>query len=70
MMRFKLSAEDKAAQWNKLREIARCDKTAIMHIKAAADPARHGDAMSITSVDRETLFSNTWDIVDRYIENV
>jgi hypothetical protein len=68
-VRFKLNTGNRSAQWEKLREIAQCDEDTIRHIKAAADPVRHGDFMSITAGDRKTLFLKTWDIVDRYVEN-
>jgi hypothetical protein len=69
IVRFKLNTANKSAQWEKLREIAQCDEDTIRYIKAAADPVRHGDFMSITSGDRKALFLKKWDIVDRYVEN-
>lgn len=70
IMKFNLPPDKKAEQWQKLRDIAKCNESTIRDIKSAADPVRHGDISSITSQDRETLFMNTWNIVDAYIHNV
>lgn len=69
ILKFNLNPENKAVQWKKLREVAQCEEETIRFIKAAADPIRHGNVISITSEDRETLFLKTWDIVDQYVEN-
>lgn len=70
ILKFNLSPENKAEQWQKLREIAKCDEAAIREIKLAADPVRHGNIGPVTSQDRERLFTKTWDIVDNYIQNI
>jgi hypothetical protein len=70
IMKFSFPPDKKAEQWQKLREVAECDESTIRDIKAAADPVRHGDISSITSQDREALFTKTWNVVDGYIQNV
>lgn len=70
ILKFSLPPDNKAEQWQKLRETAGCDEATIRDIKSAADPVRHGDISSITSQDREALFMKTWNIVDGYIQNV
>ena len=62
-----LAEESKATQWQKFREVARCEEQTLREIKAAADPLRHGDVASSTSADRERLFTITWNTVDRYL---
>lgn len=64
-----IAHESKAAQWQKFREIARCEEETLREIKAAADPVRHGDVVGSTAADRQRLFTITWDTVDRYIVN-
>jgi hypothetical protein len=59
-----------AAQWQKFREVAGCEGETLMEIKAAADPLRHGQFVSSTSVDRKRLFTITWNIVDGYLFGV
>lgn len=70
IMKFSLPPDDKTKQWEKLRNIAGCDKSTILDIKSAADAVRHGDISSLTSQDREALFTKTWNIVDGYIKNI
>jgi hypothetical protein len=69
LKKYNIPPEEKATQWEKLREIAKCDEKTIKDIKAAADPVRHGGTLSITSEERDTLFLATWDIVDNYLIN-
>lgn len=66
---FSLSEADKTKQWEKFREVAKCDEAKIRLIKSAADPVRHGNIYGVTSTDRAGLFVNTWDIVDGYLNN-
>ena len=65
-----LSSAGKPDQWRKFREVSGCDEQTLRAIKLAADPPRHGEAPGITSEDRETLFTNTWDVVDAYLKCV
>jgi hypothetical protein len=65
-----LSSAKEPVQWEKFREIATCDKDFLYSIKDAADPSRHGKTTQITSDDRATLFTTTWEIVGRYIQNI
>jgi len=66
----KLSNAPKSKQWEKFREISGCSKDAILYIKGAADPLRHGDINYVSPEDRKKLFTSTWDIVDSYIAGV
>lgn len=66
---FGLSDAEKSKQWEKFREVAKCDETKIRLIKSAADPVRHGNVYGVTSADRNDLFMSTWDIVDGYLSN-
>lgn len=62
-----LSGVDKARQWEKFREISKCTKEALLEIKAAADPLRHGEASGGNAEDRAKLLTSTWGIVDGYL---
>lgn len=68
--KFNINTNNLPLQWEKLREIAKCDKETIIFIKEKADAVRHGGFTSITSEIREELFLKTWDIVDSYVENI
>jgi hypothetical protein len=65
-----LSSATESAQWEKFREIAICDKGILYSIKDAADPLRHGKTTQLTSDDRATLLTETWEVVGRYIQNI
>jgi len=65
--KFSLNPKNKDAHWEKFREIAKCDRTAIMMIKASADAPRHGDVAAMTADERVKLLTTTWDIVDAYL---
>ena len=65
-----LSEADKKQQWKKFNEISGCDQNAILPIKEAADPLRHGEASKMTSEQRANLFKLTWDVVDAYFEKI
>lgn len=67
---FELSDAEKSRQWEKFREVAKCDEAQIRTIKSAADPVRHGNFYGVTSAARVDLFMSTWDIVDGYLSNV
>lgn len=69
IMKHNIDPENKAKQWQKVRELAKCDEATLREIKAMADPTRHGDVVKITSDDRVRLFTKTWDVVDGYIKN-
>lgn len=66
---FGLSDAERSKQWEKFREMAKCDEAKIRFIKSAADPVRHGNVYGVTSADRSDLFTSTWDIVDGYLSN-
>ena len=68
--KYNINTNNLSRQWEKLREVAKCDINTIMFIKEKADPVRHGGYISITSEVREELFLRTWDVVDAYIENI
>jgi hypothetical protein len=65
-----LSSDTKSKQWEKFREVAACDEQALDAIKSAAVAVRHGEVVKISSSDRSTLFTKTWDIVDGYLKNI
>jgi hypothetical protein len=65
-----LSSAEKSNQWEKFREVSRCDEQTLRTIKVAADPLRHGEATGTSSEDREDLFTRTWDVVDGYLKSV
>ena len=69
ILKYKIDPEKKAEQWQKVRELAKCDEATLREIKTAADPLRHGDVLNITSSDRANLFMKTWDVVDGYLKN-
>jgi hypothetical protein len=62
-----LSADDKAKQWEKFREVSGSDEQTLLTIKAAADPLRHGEASGVSSDNRAKLFIMTWEVVGRYL---
>jgi len=64
-----LSAAEKPEQWEKFREVSRCDKQTLDTLKTAADPLRHGGVSNTTSNERENLFNITWNIVDKYLNS-
>lgn len=68
IVRFGLDPEKKSEQWSKIRQVARCDEQTLLDIKAAADPVRHGAILGLTSAQRETLFTKTWDVVDGFLK--
>ena len=65
-----LSTAEKSTQWEKFREVSRCDEQTLRAIKAAADPLRHGGVSGASSDDRAKLFTSTWDVVDGYLNGV
>lgn len=65
-----LTEAGKARQWEKLREVSGCTEENLRKIKSAADPLRHGEASGGNTEDRTKLFTNTWDIVDGYLNGV
>lgn len=65
-----LSKAEKSQQWKRFREVAGCDEQTLRSIKAAADPLRHGEAHGVDSDGRAELFASTWDVVDKYLDNV
>jgi len=69
ILKYQIDPEKKAEQWQKVRELAKCDEATLREIKAAADPLRHGDLVNVTSCDRAKLFIKTWDVVDGYLKN-
>jgi len=69
IVRYSLNPENKTEQWRKFREIAGYEEQTLRDIKAAADPVRHGAIVSVTSADREAIFTKTWDVVDGFIKN-
>jgi hypothetical protein len=69
IVRYKLDPEKTSDQWSKVRVVSGCDEQTLRDIKAAADPVRHGAIVGITSSDRETLFTKTWDVVDGFLKN-
>jgi len=64
-----LSTTEKPAQWEKFREVSGCDEQTLDAIKTAAVALRHGEVSSITSSDREKLFTSTWDVVEKYLNS-
>ncbi len=69
IVRYKLDPDRKSDQWSKVREVAGCGEDTLLHIKAAADPVRHGAIVPITDGDRQALFTKTWDVVDGFLKN-
>jgi hypothetical protein len=69
ILKYKIDPEEKAEQWQKVRELATCDEATLRQIKAVADPLRHGEVVKVTSSDRAELFVKTWDVVDAYLRN-
>jgi hypothetical protein len=67
---YSLPLNDKSIQWEKFREVSRCDRANIDVIKKAADPLRHGEFGSATAEDRKNLFLKTWNIVESYLANI
>lgn len=65
-----LANAEKSEQWRKFREISGSDKQALIDIKEAADPLRHGDVTRLDAVEREKLFIGTWDVVEGYLKNI
>jgi hypothetical protein len=66
----KLSSDTKKVQWQKFREISGSTEQALLTLKDAADPLRHGKPSHITSDDRAKLFISTWDVVDGYLSSL
>jgi hypothetical protein len=65
-----LGAVSDAAQWDKFRESASCDRDILMDIKGKADPVRHGSPAGLTGQQREKLFMTTWEIVGNYLAGI
>ncbi|WP_396328913.1 hypothetical protein [Burkholderia anthina] len=65
-----LRASSSADQWAKFREVANCEKAAIMTIKDAADGLRHGDPLQFENVDRAEVIRATWRIVRAYVGRI
>jgi len=65
-----LTSSKDSNQWEKFRDISKVSKDEIMKIKDLSDPLRHGGYISMTSKEREEIFLNTWDIVDKYLKNI
>lgn len=63
-----LASASKSKQWQKFREVSGCTEEALLTIKAAADPLRHGEASRATAKDRERHFTNAWSVVDAYLQ--
>lgn len=62
-----LEDSDRAIQWTKFRELAKCTEDEIRQIKSAADPIRHGKPAESGALDRAALLVATWAVVDRYL---
>jgi hypothetical protein len=60
----------KLKQWEKFREVSGVTEEAIRQIKVAADPLRHGEAVSCSGEERAKLFAVTWEIVESYLKCV
>jgi hypothetical protein len=65
-----ISSDDKAAQWRSFREAAKCTEAVLRSIKIAADPLRHGQVQVVTGTERAKLFTDTWTIIDAYLEQI
>ena len=61
-----LTESSKPEQWRKFREVSGAEEETLRAIKDAADPLRHGQPAGMTSAERESLFTMTWDVVDGY----
>jgi len=59
-----------ADQWQQLSKITGYGKDYMEVVREFARPSRHGDAMPITSQDREKIFMKTWDIVEAFFKNI
>ncbi|WP_231636502.1 hypothetical protein [Burkholderia sp. MSHR3999] len=65
-----LTDAGKARQWDKFREVSGSTEDTLRSIKLAADPLRHGEASGGTSQDRAKLLTDTWDVVDGYLNGI
>lgn len=65
-----ISHVSKTLQWEKFRLVAGCTEDVLLQIKNAADPLRHGEVSSCSSVDREMLFIATWNVVEGYLRSI
>jgi hypothetical protein len=65
-----MSTENRAMQWKKFRDIARCDETIVRFIEKEATPLRHGEIIGGKSTDRANLLTKTWEVVDGYLKNL
>ncbi|MBK5051424.1 hypothetical protein [Paraburkholderia domus] len=65
-----LTDAGKPKQWEKFREVSGCTEETLRSIKSAADPLRHGEASGGTSEGRAKLLTDTWDVVDGYLNGV
>lgn len=62
-----LGGSSKTVRWVKFRELACCDEETLYFIKGAADPLRHGNVVDASYIDRDLLFTATWNVVDGYL---
>jgi hypothetical protein len=60
----------KNAQWSKFREVSEVTLDELMFITRSAEGVRHGAVESITDEKRADLFTRTWRIIDRYLDNI
>lgn len=65
-----LTVAEKSRQWEKFREVSRCEEQTLRIVKSAADPLRHGNVSGVSSEDRAKLLSSTWAVVDGYLNCV
>ena len=70
IVKFDLDPAKKDEQWAKVRKLSGCTEEVLREIKTAADAARHGEVVKITSEQRQRLFLITWDVVDGYLASV
>lgn len=61
---------NKTQQWQAFRKLAGVEEQSIRSIKSAADPLRHGEPGTDSTIDRAALLNTTWGIVDAYLSRV
>jgi hypothetical protein len=60
--------EGKKLQWPKFREILGIDEIEIAQIRDAAEGVRHGEVVPVTNEQRAALLTQTWGIVEKYLD--
>jgi len=66
----KFNLKKDSAQWDKIWAITGLDRECIKKINEHANESRHGDFKPADENDRIDFLTNTWNIIEKFIENI